>query len=120
MAFENEYLLQSQIHLALPSFALDIAQTKISPFHMRQVLEGNKLSVSGALEAGYLSHVISADDIDGWMLQQRQDVATFGNEAYATTKQRLYAGIAERGFRTCREEFVATDMPGGGSLPGAS
>lgn len=103
-------LNESQIHLPLPSFVLDMARAKLSSRGMLDLLEGHKLSVDQALDAGYLTD--KTVDAESYLDAYVKEVATFSNAAFATTKHRMYDSIRESGQKTCRLEFDATNMPG--------
>lgn len=80
-------LNETAIGMPLPAFALDLARERVAPLHFtRSVLQAEIYDPAGAVAAGYLDRVVSADDVVAEAVAEGHRLAALHTGAYAATK----------------------------------
>jgi enoyl-CoA hydratase len=91
-------LPETAIKMALPSFALDLAAWRLDPRHLtRATLLATMYDPAGALEAGYLDEVVTADHVrDLALAKAEQLAATIHPVAFSLSRDRARGAVASR------------------------
>jgi len=98
-------LNETAIGMTLPYFALILARERLAPSHLgRATANAEIYSPAGAVEAGFIDHVVAGDALIDATLERAQALATLNGRAHADTKLRLRtAALAE--LRDSLSEF---------------
>jgi len=104
---EGDYkigLNEVSIQMPLPVFAVELARDRLSQRQFgAATMQGRIYDPVGAVDAGYLDSVVSADVLHATVLQRAQALAAIPGPAFRLTKQRVRGAMVA----TVRESLVA-------------
>ncbi|HLT17733.1 MAG TPA: crotonase/enoyl-CoA hydratase family protein [Acidimicrobiales bacterium] len=90
-------LNETQIGMALPEFAVALAEARLSPTHLtRATIQGEVFDPAGALAAGYLDRVVPAEECEAVTIAEARRLGALRAGAYAYTKSSLRRPMVER------------------------
>lgn len=90
-------LNETAIGMGLPRYATELAQARLSAAHLtRGAIQAEIYDPAGALEAGYLDQVVSADDCEDNAITEARRLGAFRTGAYSHTKLALRGALIER------------------------
>ncbi len=107
---EGDYkvgLNEVAIGMALPEFALALAEDRLSRRHLyRATTAAEVYTPSGAIDAGYLDRTAAPEDVAKEAIQRAHTMAsTLHAGAHAATKKAMRGAMAKRLERTIAESF---------------
>ncbi len=89
-------LNETAIGMGLPWYAIRLADARLSMrYRQRAVLQAEIFDMTGALDAGYLDRLVDADAVAGAAIEEARRLGQLPRGAYAFTKARLRASLAE-------------------------
>ncbi len=90
-------LNETAIGMGLPRYATELAQARLSPAHLtRGAIQAEIYDPAGAVEAGYLDRVVSADACEPTAVAEARRLGELSTGAYAHTKLALRGALIER------------------------
>jgi enoyl-CoA hydratase len=90
-------LNEVRIGLTVPSFAIELARGRLAPAHFDAAVVGARMyDPAGAVTAGFLDCVVTADELDEASLAAAAALAELNGPAHAETKLRARARTLER------------------------
>jgi len=90
-------LNETAIGMALPEFAVGLAEARLSPTHLtRATIQGEVFDPAGALAAGYLDQVVPAEECEAAALAEARRLGALSPDAYGYTKRSMRTPLAER------------------------
>jgi enoyl-CoA hydratase len=86
------------IGMTLPDFALELARERLSRRHFYRATTAAEIySPAGAMDAGFLDHVVSPDEVVEATLARARDLASrLDPTAYRNTKRAIQGDLTER------------------------
>lgn len=100
------------IGLPVPLLAMELARARLVPTELtRATLLARIYDPVGALAAGYLDRIVSAETLAHTAHAEAEELAKFARPAFSGTKDRLRRAVVER-IRSGFEEDVARILPG--------
>ncbi|MAE96935.1 MAG: enoyl-CoA hydratase [Deltaproteobacteria bacterium] len=85
------------IGMTLPLFAVELANERVSRRHrLRSAGMAEIYDPAGAVDAGYLDHLVAADALESRTLEEAGRLAEAPARAFAGTKERLRGDVAKR------------------------
>jgi len=104
-------LNEVSIGMALPNFAIQLAQHRLSKRHyLRATTMAEMYRPGSAADAGYLDEVVAADEVEATVLAKAETLSKYSRGAFAVTKKLARAELAA-GLVTA----IAADKAGLGS-----
>lgn len=89
-------LNETAIGMGLPWYAVRLGEARLSTHHrQRSMLQAEIYDMTGALDAGYLDELVSADAVVETALERARSLGQLPGGAYRTTKQRLRQSLVE-------------------------
>jgi enoyl-CoA hydratase/carnithine racemase len=90
-------LNETAIGLALPPFAIELARERLDPRELQRATLGAHIyDPAGAVQAGYLDRVVSADEVEATAFAEAQRLGALSAGAYGTTKKLLRQPVVDR------------------------
>ncbi|MDH3294887.1 MAG: crotonase/enoyl-CoA hydratase family protein [Acidimicrobiia bacterium] len=88
-------LNEVSIGMALPNFAVQLAQHRLSRRHLqRATVLAEMYSSEGAVDAGYLDEVVPAEQLEATVMAKAESLSTYSRGALAATKRLMRADLA--------------------------
>ena len=85
------------IGMTLPPFGVSFGEERLATTHRQRAVAGAEIfSPEGAVDAGFLDHVVSEDELEATTLAAARRWAGLDGKAYAGTIQRLRGPFIER------------------------
>ena len=99
-------LNETAIGMGLPHFAVELAEARLSPAHLRRsAVQAELYDAHGAVEAGYLDWVVPAAEVGDATLAEARRLGALPGSAYGHTKLALHRSLIER-----VDPHIDTDM----------
>lgn len=90
-------LNETQIGMALPEFAIALAEERLSPTHLtRATIQGEVFDPAGALDAGYLDQVVPVEACEETAIAEARRLGEYRAGAYSHTKSAMRRDLIER------------------------
>jgi enoyl-CoA hydratase len=90
-------LNETAIGMGLPHFAIELAQARLSPAHLRRsAVQAELYDAGGAVEAGYLDRVVPAGEVEAATIEEARRLGQLPGSAYRFTKRALNQALIER------------------------
>jgi enoyl-CoA hydratase/carnithine racemase len=89
-------LNEVKIGLTMPRFVIELARSRLTPSHFdRAVNSAVMYAPADAVGAGFLDHVVSAQELQPAAYQAARELASLDAQAHKTTKLKSRAGVIE-------------------------
>lgn len=100
-------LNETAIGMTLPDFAIELARDRLSKRYLtRATIEGEVFSPEGALAAGYVDMIVSADECERTAIDVARRLGQLDATAYAGTKKALRQATIDRILPTLESATV--------------
>ncbi len=105
-------LNETAIGMGLPAYAVELAQARLSPAHLRRgAVQAEIYSPEGAVEAGYADRVVSAADVAKATIEEARRLGELPAAAYRHTKLAINRALAERVLAGIDADMQRMTMP---------
>lgn len=99
------------IGMTLPRFAVELARDRIATDHLMRAVTGEVFDPTGAVTAGYLDRIVSADDLVDTALDRARALAERNTTAYGNTKTNLRGAMITRCLAELDEDMAGVVIP---------
>jgi enoyl-CoA hydratase len=90
-------LNETAIGMALPQYAVELAQARLDPAHLtRGAVQAELYDPAGAVAAGYLDRVVPAAECEATAIAEARRLGALPAAAYAGTKRSLRQPVVDR------------------------
>jgi len=106
-------LNEAAIGMPLPHYAVELARDRLAPTHYtRSTLQAEIYDPVGAVAAGYLDQVVSADTVVAAAVAEGQRLGGLSTGAYAAIKESSRRAIVERTLASIDDDMRAFTVSG--------
>jgi enoyl-CoA hydratase len=109
-------LNETAIGMGLPHYAVELAQARIAPAHLRRAaVQAEIYDPPGAVDAGYLDRVVPAADVEAAVVSDARRLAALPAGAYRHTKLALHQAMIDRVLSRLDEDMQTITGPAAAS-----
>jgi enoyl-CoA hydratase len=105
-------LNETAIGMGLPRYAVELAQARLSPAHLRRgAVQAEIYDPAGAVEAGYLDRVVPAAEVEAASIDEARRLGALPGSAYRHTKLALHQAMVDRVLAGLDDDMVTMTAP---------
>jgi enoyl-CoA hydratase len=105
-------LNETAIGMGLPHFAVELAEARLAPAHLRRsAVQAELYDAPGAVEAGYLDRVVPAPEVATATIEEARRLGQLPGPAYRHTKLALHRALIDRVDPNIDADMAAITAP---------